>query len=888
METYNHEILLHSSFVRQKEYWCEKLAPDTMLTTFRAVDVPVRQDGSSQQEKVDIVFSESVKERLSAFSKGSDLSMYICLLTVLKVLIHRYTGQRDITVISPISLMNVTETTLNENVWIRDQWEGDITFRELIMQVKDSVIEAYQNQDYPSGQLLWHIFQQEGDIAQPPFTDICCLLDSLHNGCETLNLNENASFCFHKENSGVSGHILFNATCLSHTCVQRLALHYAALLDYFLEEKNAEIGDAEFLSPEETERLLKGFNATVLPEVQNSTVLDMFLHQVEKNPEALAVASPALSFSELDHRSDIFAGILADKGVKTGDITAVMMPRSVDFIITILAILKCRAAFLPIDISYPVERRKFMIEDSGARAVIMSEDQMSRDQEGLGRTSVAIIQMDSTELEADEPQSVKKPQTDDAAYVIYTSGSSGRPKGAVVDHRNLANYISWAANTYVRDEILRFPLYTSISFDLTVTSIFTPLATGSSIVIYGEEEPGLLVDRIFSSDEVDIVKCTPSHLKLVREKAGSMKRSGTIRRMIVGGESLEPDLSAAISSQFGDKIEIYNEYGPTETTVGCILHRFVPGVDTGESVPIGKPASNVQVYVLNEKLKPSPIGGVGELYISGEGVARGYLNRPELTAECFLPNPFLPGTLMYKTGDLGRWLPDGSLMFLGRQDRQLKLRGVRVELGEIESLLRKSPGLKEAVVLGLNNERGVTLAAFLIPSSPVDSLEVQGLRDFLGDQLPAYIVPTLYYKVTEIPLTPNGKVDEKALRKSGVLLNPSAHYVAPRNEMEQTLVGIWKEVLGIEQVGIKDNFFEIGGTSLDLLKVNRLFNDRFQKDIQVVTLFSYPNIDAFCSFLRQSERGVSPTLDIAGFESASQSRSRLGDRKKRLIRRESE
>ena len=243
---------------------------------------------------------------------------------------------------------------------------------------------------------------------------------------------------------------------------------------------------------------------------------------------------------------------------------------------------------------------------------------------------------------------------------------------------------------------------------------------------------------------------------------------------------------------------------------------------------------------------------------------------------------------MYKSGDMGRWLPNGTLEFLGRGDRQLKMRGVRVELGEIETLLRRSPGVKDAVVIGSESDRGVTLAAYLVPLSPENALGAQEIKNFLGERLPAYIVPSHYYIVDGIPLTANGKTDGNALRESGTLLNPGALYVAPRNEMEQALAGIWKEVLGLEQVGIKDNFFEIGGTSLDLLKVNRLFNERFKRDIQVVTLFSYPNIDAFCSFLQEAERGSSPTLDIAGFESASQSRGRLGNRKKRLIRRESE
>ena len=862
MDGNNHEILLHSSFVRQKDYWCDKLTQDSMLTTFRHVDTADDNDGDPRLETVDIELTAATNQLLAGFSKGSDLSLYIVLLTVLKVLIHRYTGQRDITVMSPVSILSLSDTTLNNHVWIRDHWQGDISFRDLVLQVKDSVIEAYQNQDYPSEQLLWHIFKEEGDIPQPPFTDICCLLDCLHNSDESLDTTESAAFCVHKKGDVVSGHILFDATRLNQGCIQRLARHYIALLEYFLNNKTVSVGEARFLSPQEHRQLVDTFNDTETDLSGAGTVLDLFRRHVERNPEAAATLSPQLSYKELDLRSNGVAAGLMKRGIGKGDIVAVMMPRSVDFLTAVLGVLKCGAAFLPIDVSYPPERREFMVADSGARIVL---ERVSQDPLPADKLTFPLL----------SPQ--------DAAYVIYTSGSSGQPKGTVVEHGNLLNYIDWAASVYVGDMPTRFPLYPSISFDLTVTSIFVPLATGNAIVLFDEDEPGLLVYRVFSSNQVDIVKCTPSHLKLIREKEEAFAASGTIRGLIVGGESLDTDLAEAISARFDNRIAIYNEYGPTEATVGCVLHRFAPGAERGGAVPIGKPAANVRIYVLNDSFIPVPVGGIGEIYISGTGVARGYLNRPPLTAERFLPDPFHPGHTMYKSGDTGRWLPDGTLEFLGRQDRQVKIRGVRLELGEIEAMLRQHPQVSEAVALGIDNRRAVTLAAYLAPSSAEVEIEPQQLKEFLASRLPAYSIPSLFYKVNSIPLTVNGKVDEKSLGKMGVLLNPGAGFVAPRDEMERAVASIWQEVLELEQVGIEDNFFEIGGTSLELLKVNRLFNERFNRDIQVVTLFSYPNIKSFRAFLREAEEGGAPTLDTAGHESHPQSRRRLANRKKQMM-----
>ncbi|WP_036723329.1 amino acid adenylation domain-containing protein, partial [Paenibacillus forsythiae] len=435
----------------------------------------------------------------------------------------------------------------------------------------------------------------------------------------------------------------------------------------------------------------------------------------------------------------------------------------------------------------------YMLEDSGAK-LLLTQNRLWEEV----TSAVKLVDLDDYQAYASDSSNLGTiVQPDALAYLIYTSGTTGLPKGAMITQQGLVNYIWWARKVYVAEDKLDFPLYSSISFDLTVTSVFTPLITGNTIRIYEGTDKVALIRRIVKENQVDVLKLTPTHLSLIQEmNIGSGSR---IRKLIVGGENLSTSLAKNISERFNGRIEIFNEYGPTETVVGCMIYRYDPVKDVRESVPVGVPADNVRIYLFNPQHQFVPIGVPGEIYIGGDGVARGYLNRPELTAEKFVDNPFVPGERMYRTGDLARWLPDGNIEYMGRIDHQVKIRGYRIELGEIEAQLLKGESVREAIVIAHEVEEGDrALCAYFVADRELTGSELRGA---LSQSLPGYMIPAYFVQLERMPLTPNGKIDRKALPAPEGHLQSGTEYVAARTSVEEALVRIWQQVLGLPQVG---------------------------------------------------------------------------------------
>jgi amino acid adenylation domain-containing protein len=576
--------------------------------------------------------------------------------------------------------------------------------------------------------------------------------------------------------------------------------------------------------------------------------------------------------------------MLIEKGVLADNIVAIMMERSIETIIAIFGILKAGGAYLPIDPLYPQERVDYMLKDSNAKILINKSeirnskfetnpnDQTINDQNESLQCGTAIV-LNFEHLNFDIVSCFEfrasNFNSSNLAYIIYTSGSTGKPKGVMVEHRSIVNYIWWAIKSYMDENAgnICFPLFTPLPFDLTVTSIFSPLLSGNMIIIYKET----LIDQIIEENRVEIVKLTPSHLKMIVEMEG--KINSTIKKFIVGGESLETDLAGRVAQKFNKTPEIFNEYGPTEATVGCMIYKFSPGTDTDNlrSVPIGIPADNVQIYLLDKNQKPVPIGLAGEIYISGAGLARGYLNRPELTAEKFVAHELhelnelkqiknksrenFHHSNLYRTGDLARWLNDGNIEFLGRIDNQIKIRGFRVELGEIELQLLSHDGIKTSVVLLMAENGENYLCAYFTADKEV---EIAGLRDGLAKKLPHYMIPSYFNQIESMPLTTTGKLDRKTLASIGHKSNIEIEFVAPQNDTEKIVAAVWKEVLGIEQVGIYDNFFNIGGNSLRLITLNTKLNTVLGTNIPAAKLFEHVTISAFVRYYAGKETGGSP------------------------------
>ncbi|RKZ83180.1 MAG: non-ribosomal peptide synthetase, partial [Candidatus Parabeggiatoa sp. nov. 1] len=461
--------------------------------------------------------------------------------------------------------------------------------------------------------------------------------------------------------------------------------------------------------------------------------------------------------------------------------------------------------------------------------------------EGLPEHQAQIVCLETSLPNFSDKNPVSEVTPSHLVYVIYTSGSTGKPKGVMIHHRALLNYVWWAKKQYVTEQIRHFPLFSSLSFDLTVTSLYTPLISGGTIVMYPEDVTahGLAILDVIKDNAVDIVKLTPSHLALLKEID---LRDSRIKTFILGGEDLKCDLAKAIHNRFDGKITIYNEYGPTEATVGCMIYQFDPNRDVARSVPIGTAADNVQLYILNLHLQPVSIGAIGELFIAGDGVALGYLHRDELTAKRFLPNPFKPGSIMYRTFDLAKWREDGMMEFWGRVDQQVKIRSFRIELGEIEAVLAKHPAVQQAVVIVWEvHPDDKRLAAYIIPNRKAAPTQNE-LHHFLKKQLPDYMVPVAFVMLEKLPLTPNGKIDRYALPTPDPFERTLDELVAAHTPIEEVLTTIWTEVLALEQIGIHDNFFELGGHSLLFTQVISRVLETLKVELPMSSLFDYPTI----------------------------------------------
>ncbi|GEB34858.1 non-ribosomal peptide synthase/polyketide synthase [Brevibacillus parabrevis] len=639
----------------------------------------------------------------------------------------------------------------------------------------------------------------------------------------------------------------YNAAVYDSSFVNRIEGHLRTVIDQVIGNPHVHLHEIGIITEEEKQQLLVAYNDTAAEYPRDKTIFELIAEQASRTPAKAAVVcgEDTLTYQELMERSAQLANALREKGIASGSIVSIMAEHSLELIVAIMAVLRSGAAYLPIDPEYPQDRIQYLLDDSQT-TLLLTQSHLQPNIQFAG----SVLYLDDRSLyEGGSTSFAPESKPDDLAYMIYTSGSTGNPKGAMITHQGLVNYIWWANKVYVQGEAVDFPLYSSISFDLTVTSIFTPLLSGNTIHVYrGADKVQVILD-IIKDNKVGIIKLTPTHLKLIEHIDG---KASSIRRFIVGGENLPTKLAKQIYDHFGENVQIFNEYGPTETVVGCMIYLYDPQTTTQESVPIGVPADNVQLYLLDASMQPVPVGSLGEMYIAGDGVAKGYFNRPELTKEKFIDNPFRPGTKMYRTGDLAKWLPDGNMEYAGRMDYQVKIRGHRIEMGEIETRLTQHEAVKEAVVIVEKDESGQNvLYAYLVSER---ELTVAELREFLGRTLPSYMIPSFFIRLAEIPLTANGKVERKKLPKPAGAVVTGTAYAAPQNEIEAKLAEIWQQVLGISQVGIHDDFFDLGGHSLKAMTVVFQVSKALEVELPVKALFEHPTVAELARFLSRSEK----------------------------------
>ncbi|WP_245262218.1 non-ribosomal peptide synthetase [Mesorhizobium sp. WSM3626] len=618
--------------------------------------------------------------------------------------------------------------------------------------------------------------------------------------------------------------------------------------------------------------LVVEYNSTAAPYPSDRTIVDLFRDQSMRSPDAEAIrfGDATLTYQQLNERSNQMAAHLSSIGVGPAQVAVVFMEHSIEVVVAILGVLKAGAAYVPVDPATPRGRLATILKDiangtDGRAPVAITQ---ARLQSGISPDLADIFVLDAdfgSILNQPDLARASAATPEGAAYIIFTSGSTGTPKGVVVEHRNLVNYIWWAAHVYGSREGVAWPLFSSLAFDLTVTTLFTPLITGGRIVVY-VGDPGvesMVVLKVVDDNAVDIMKLTPAHLAMIRNCNLETTR---LSKFIVGGEDFKTELARAITKAISHPVEVYNEYGPTEATVGCMIHRFDIDRDQSASVPIGVPAANAGIYVLDQAHKPTAPGIIGEIFIGGDGLARGYFNRPELTDERFLtaidPRDGFSKLRLYKTGDLARWNSEGRLEFLGRVDHQVKVGGARIELGEIEARLLKHPHVQECAVAAIANsmkkpaaptigeigdaeqskpEDGISrLVAYYVLSKP---LTVADLRAHLAEELLESMIPTHYVCLERMPLTSNGKIDRSSLPEpTAEHLQSAQEFAAPSTETEKTLAALWSDLLKVESIGRHDNFFGLGGESLLVMRAVSRMRKVFGVDVQLRNLFERPTL----------------------------------------------
>jgi amino acid adenylation domain-containing protein len=591
---------------------------------------------------------------------------------------------------------------------------------------------------------------------------------------------------------------------------------------------------------------------------------DLITLQAQRTPDATALVAGGKRFTygQLNRSANQVAHFLRAQGVGPEIVVGLCLKRSAAMVAAMLGILKAGGAYLPIDSNDPAERQSFELQDSGAKLLVTSAD--------LAK-NVSLEGITAVRLDADGPVIAKEGTANpesaacpgNPAYVIYTSGSTGRPKGVVITHSGLLNYLAWAARAYGEEARRSALVHSSISFDLTITGLYTPLLVGGQVELLPEDaNVEALVTALRQPQTRGLVKITPAHLALLSQRLRPEEAAGKVELFVIGGENLLAE-SLRFWREVSPTTRLINEYGPTETVVGCCVYEVQSGDPFTGSVPIGRAIDNTQLYVLDRQLKPVDAGVAGELYIGGSGVSRGYLNRPELTREHFLPDPFStePGARMYKTGDLARRREDGNLEYLGRLDKQVKIRGYRVEIGEIEAVAAEHPAVRQCVALARGDEpRSKQLTAYIILRDR-QAVTPKELREFLRLKLPEYMVPAHFVFLEAFPLTSNGKVDRRALPVANKTSFPRKLNL-PRNATEVALSAIWAELLDVSPVSVTDNFFDLGGDSLLVARFLGRIEQSFGKQLSMSTLFQAPTIQQLAVILDNHVSSTSPVIPI--------------------------
>lgn len=823
---YSESLLVHN-FDEHKKFWFNLMDGELPITNL-PYDMQKRKMQSHEAQTISFCLNKEIKDSIQMLCSKLKITEYMFFTGCLMILLGRMGKQEDIIVGSPISgrTSKETESMLGmfaNTIVVRGYPSADKTFYRFINEIKEICLKAFEYQEYPFDELVENLNVNKSSSGNQLFDVMLVLqnneqkeekLNSL--GGEILNIDvAKSKFPINVEIMNALNQYTVNVTysseLFSKSIVGHMFNYYIKIMEQVTVSPYLHIKSLQLLNKEQLHCILNSIKGKQVMFPVNRCVYKLFEEQAAKNPESIAVYEndQFVTYSELNVKMNRLARTLRNNGIKPNDKIAIIAKRSTDLLVGIYAVLKSGAAYVPIDPSYPEERISYMLSDCSAKCVLIDEEYAPL---CSGYQQIQLQDYNSYYYDGSNLEPINSP--DDIAYVIYTSGTTGNPKGVMITHKTLMNYITWGSCKYIDDKKISMPLFTSVAFDLTVTTIYLPLVTGNSIVIYNED---YAVEKIAQDERIKLIKLTPSHLSMLKDTQSNCL---SIKKFILGGEELLTEISDRIIEMYGPDTIIYNEYGPTEATVGCMIYEYTESNKSNmNSVLIGRPVDNVSLYVMNDGAICGA-GMIGELCIGGNCLAIGYMNQEELTKEKFIENPYKNGERIYKTGDLVRWNAQGDMEYLGRIDEQVKIRGYRIELGEIESVIRKCSMVKNAVVVAQETEenRKVLCAYYVLADGVAHDINKQLIKD-MKQCLPGYMIPSIMKQVTDIPLTINGKVDKRKLPKVDFDDLLTVNFIAPADEIEKKLCAIWQEVLGLNRIGIEDDFFELGGDSIHAIRI---------------------------------------------------------------------
>jgi amino acid adenylation domain-containing protein len=890
------------------DFWHKQLAgelPVLKLPYDRSRPKVQKFAGGSRDFHLDHALTQKIKD----LAHSAEATVFMLLLTTYFLLLHRYSGQDDIIVGTPTFGRNRSEfaSTIGcfiNQVPIRAALSGDPPFRDLLAQIRKTTVEALSHQDYPfhlMAEKYWHnpdrgippLCQVEFILQKPQQSDDLLRLIGSEQTDKTIDFGglELSNFPMAQQEGQLDltlemietggellGSLKYNSDLFDDATALKMVGHFENLLKSIVDNPDSKISRLPILTPAERHRVLVEWNDTRLEFDASRGICRRIEEQAHRSPDAVALqmADERLTYRELNEWANQLSHHLKSLGVGPQVVVGISIDRSFELIIALIAVLKAGGAYLPLDPDYPQSRLAFMMEDARVAAVLTMADHKA----SLPADGVPLICMDTDRetiagYPTDNPPQHAAP--DHPAYIIYTSGSTGMPKGVMIHHRSMLNFVQSASREYAitaDDRILQFA---SINFDASVEEVYPCLTRGARLVLRTAsmmDSLAVFVEncRQWGVTVLDLPTAFWHELIRALDEEG-LRLPDAVRLVIIGGEKAQPEQLELWHQTVGGAVRLINTYGPTEGTVvatSCDLTRYAQPADGEQAVPIGRPIANVRAYILDRYLQPVPQGVSGELHLAGEGLAQGYLNRPDLTAQRFIADPFGDGSggRLYKTGDLARHMPDGNIEYKGRIDSQVKIRGFRVEIEEIVSALKAHAAVADAHVLATDEAQDQQrLIAYIVTSDASSEFQHQ-LRRHLKQRLPDFMIPSGFVRLEKFPLTPSGKIDTRALPKLEEAGAPgTANYVAPQTPVEEKIARIWSRVLNLERVGMHDNFFEIGGHSLLLLRVISSLKKELNIDVPFRQFFETPTLSEIAQcvdallYLNQGSSAVKKSSD---------------------------